>query len=189
METIAKARKVGKSGRARARDGRRGVAGEDTGGGEDPHFLYCAHDPYPRVEPGEYELYCIEAKPYRDPGLKVWKCRYRFINPMQEGFPSLYGFIHLGDGSKPPGSRSRYLREWTIANGEPGRKRQRLSPRIFTSKLFRVRVDWVLPRQHDGKTHTAASRYSLVKEIIALVCSGEANVPSIEAHKLPSKDG
>ncbi len=170
METIAKARTVGKSGSARTRRDPQRVRSIDERGGEDPHFLYCDHDPYPRVEPGEYDLYCIEAKPYRDPGLKVWKCRYRFINPMQEEFPSLYGFIHLGDGCKPPGRRSRYKREWTIANGHPPGKRQRLSARVFTGKLFRVRVGWVLPRQHDGKLHTAATRYSLVREILALAC-------------------
>lgn len=143
---------------------------------EEPHFLCCDHDPYPQVPPGEYELYCTEAKPYLDPGMKTWKCRYRFIHPMLRDFPVIYGFINLGKGENPPGPRSRYHHEWSIANNGTPRKRQVMSARIFKGKIFRVRVDWVLPRQHDGKLHTEVTRYSLVKAILALACSGVVEV-------------
>jgi len=168
--------------KSRKRDVSGGIAGE-------PDFLVSDHDPYPQVEPGDYELYCNEARVYCDPGLKVWKCRYRFVHPMREDFPPLFGFINLGRERKPPGRRSRYYFEWTIANGQTPRKRQVMSARIFKGKIFLVRVDWVMPRQHDGKTHTLATRYSLVKGIVELACSGVLNSPSIEVHKSPSKDG
>jgi hypothetical protein len=136
----------------------------------DPDFLVCDFDPHPRVDPGEYELCCTEAKVYKDPGLGVWKCRLRFKNFMLEDFPEIFGFINLGKDPKPPGRRSRYAREWAIANDGPPAKRRRMSPRIFKNKMFVVDVGWVQPTQHNGQTHTKHSRYSLVKEIKALAC-------------------
>ena len=161
----------------------------DGGTAGEPDFLVSNHDPYPQVQPGEYQLYCNDVRVYRDPGLKVWKCRYRFVHPMREDFPPLYGFINLGRDRTPPGRRSRYYFEWTVANGHLPRKRQVLSPRIFKGKIFVVRVDWVMSRQHDGKKHTSATRYSLVKGIVDLACSGVVDLPSIEVHKSPSKVG
>ena len=155
----------------------------------DPHFLKCDFDPYPRVPPGDYLLYCDAAQTYLDPGLKSWKCRYRFRDLGREDFPALFGFINLVKGEKRPRPRSRYYREWTIANGRAPAKRERMSSRAFKGKFFHVRVDWVLERRCDGKLHTTATRYSLVKEVIGLACSGAAELPSVEVHKPPSKDG
>jgi hypothetical protein len=143
--------------RKRVRQGKHGSTADDS--------LVWGSEQYPQIQPGEYELYCTEAKVYFDPGLKVHKCRYRFIKPMDDDFPPVYGFIHIGEQLKTPGRRSRYFREWSIANGDAPGKRQVMSPRIFQSKFFLVRVGWVLARQHDGKEHTSETRYSLVREI------------------------
>jgi hypothetical protein len=190
MSKLSPARPTGKG--ASAPVGKKSLQserGEDLAGA-DPSFLVCGIDPYPQVEPGEYELYCDEAKVYLDPGLKVWKCRYRFRDLLRLDFPVLYGFINLGKENKQPGRRSRYFHEWTIANGHPPAKRQRMPSYTFRGKFFVVWVDWVQARQHDGKLHTLATRYSLVKQIRALACSGtKEKSPSIEVHKAPSKEG
>ncbi len=174
MKTPKLPHNEGMSHPARKRHGKASFEGGTKTDSTDPSFLYCAHEAYPKVMPGTYELYCTEARSYLDPGMKTWKCRYRFIDPLREDSPALFGFINLSKDCSPPGRRSRYFHEWTIAVGQLPRKRQVMSDRVFRGKLFRVRVDWVSPRQHNCKTHTDATRYSLVKEILALACSGTA---------------
>jgi len=150
-------------------------------------FLVCDHDPHPRVPPGDYVLYCSEAKVYCDPGLKAYKCRLRFSDPSSETLPMLSAFINLGSNPKPPGPRSRYYQEWTIANGARPKRKDRMSPNVFLGKFFLVRVGWVHEKQYDGRAHTEHTRYSLVREIKALECSGVKKLPSTEVQKPLSK--
>lgn len=50
----------------------------------------CESDPYPQVPPGEYELFCDDVRVYEDPGLKVYKCRYRFVDPANPARRAVY---------------------------------------------------------------------------------------------------
>ncbi len=126
----------------------------------------CDSDPYPRYEPGEYEVRCTEAKYYRDPRFRRLVCRLRCVlitDPERE----VYGFLNLGTEAKPQAGRgSNYWKAWVIANGEAPRKRQVLSVRAFVSKIFLVRIGDVEKRM-DGVEHSELEKYSVIQEIIS----------------------
>lgn len=108
----------------------------------------CDSDPYPRYEPGDYEVRCLEAKIYPDPRFRRLVCR-------------------LGPGPKPQAGRgSKYWRAWVIANGEMPKKRQVLSVRVFVGKIFLVRIGDVAKRL-DGNEHAEFEKYSVIQEIIS----------------------
>lgn len=126
----------------------------------------CESDPYPRYEPGEYEIRCTEAKFYRDPRFRRLVCRLRcalVIDPERE----VYWFLNLGTGPKPEAGRgSKYWRAWVIANGILPKKRQVLSVRVFVGKIFLVRIGDV-ERRMDGSEHSEVEKYSVIQEIIS----------------------
>ena len=126
----------------------------------------CESDPYPRHEPGEYEVRCTEAKIYPDPRFRRLVCRLRcvlMIDPERE----VFCFLNLGTGGKPKAGRgSKYRRAWVIANGAVPRKRQVLSARVFVNKIFLVRVGTV-EKNMDGTEHLEQERYSTIQEILS----------------------
>jgi hypothetical protein len=135
--------------------------GPDPVAGVDP---VCEDAPYPRLEPGKYDAECIEVRIYRDPQFRSWKCRLKY-SVLPEGLV-VYGFFHLGKGDGPHvGARSEYRRAWIIANGEQPRKRQTVSGRVFTKKIFLVEIGDVT-RRFDGRDHPPGQVYSTVKQIV-----------------------
>jgi len=127
----------------------------------------CEEAPYPRYEPGIYDAECLEANTYRDPRFRAWKCRLKF-SLLPDGGP-VYGFFHLGRRDNPHAGRgSKYHRAWTIANDKAPMKRQTLSSRIFTKKIFQVEVSDVA-KSHDGRVHHEAAVYSTVKQILSRI--------------------
>jgi hypothetical protein len=124
----------------------------------------CEKDPYPLLEPGIYEAQCLRTRIYFDPQFRAWKALLEFQLVNRE--ETVGGFIHLGQGeSTKAGQRSRYRRAWIIANGEPPKKRQVLSERIFVGKFFEVQIGTV-EKAHDGRDHPVGGRYSTVTEIL-----------------------
>ena len=125
----------------------------------------CEHDPYPRYQPGTYELACTGAAIYRDPKFKAWKCKLDF--KMVPCGSVVSGFFHLGRGDRPSAGRSsRYRHAWIIAAGAAPRKRQALSSRVFKGKLFKVEIADVVKR-FDQTSHPEGARYSTVQRIIS----------------------
>jgi len=126
----------------------------------------CASDPYPRYEPGEYEVRCLDAKTYQDPRFRRLVCRLRcalVIDPERE----VFCFLNLGTGGQPKAGRgSKYWRAWVIANGAVPRKRQVLSARVFIGKIFLVRIGSV-GKNLEGNDHSELEWYSTVREIIS----------------------
>lgn len=121
--------------------------------------------PYPRYEPGRYDAECVSAQIYFDRQFRSWKCALRFS--ILEDEAPIFCFLHLGSKAKPTaGPRSEYRRAWIIANGGQPRKRQSLSPRIFTGKIFEVIVGDVAKR-FDGREHPAQAIYSIVRQIVS----------------------
>lgn len=119
---------------------------------------------YPRYPEGIYDAECVKAATYRDRQFNAWKCCLYF-RLVPSGEP-VCGYWHLGMGAEAyAGPRSEYRRAWIIANGDGPRKRQRLSARNFTGKLFEVRLGDVT-RDSRGREHPAGAIYSTVKEII-----------------------
>lgn len=126
----------------------------------------CESDPYPRYEPGEYEVRCVQAKIYPERRFRRLVCRLRCVlitDPEGE----VYGFLNLGTAGKPQAGRnSKYWRAWVIANGAQPRKRQVLSSRVFVGKIFLVRIGTV-ETDMEGNKHADLVRYSVVQEILA----------------------
>jgi hypothetical protein len=106
----------------------------------------------------------LEAKIYRDPQFRRLVCLLRcalVLDPKRE----VCGFLNLGTDEKPKaGRRSNYWRAWVIANGEPPRKRQVLSRRVFVGKIFLVRIGDV-EKDMDGAVHAEFEKYSVIQEI------------------------
>ena len=99
---------------------------------------------YDRIESVFYPAYCRSAKHYRDPGFKRWTCLLRFDVLSDDLFRVIAYvplWLNLGEGGKPEaGRRRRYFAEWVRANGRPPRRRDRLSPQIFTKRMARVEI-------------------------------------------------
>jgi hypothetical protein len=125
----------------------------------------CEDDPYPHYPPGIYEVCCFEAKIYRDPRFRSWKCRLgcHFLTEPDQ----VSGFLNMGVGEKPKAGRgSNYRRVWIMANGESPRKRQTLSRQVFVGKIFRVQIADVETR-YDGREHLKLERYSTIREFLS----------------------
>lgn len=124
----------------------------------------CEEEPYPRYEPGVYEVECVGAKTYWHPLLRCWKCRleFKFLGTGS----SVFYFLHLGSGERPhAGRNSEYMRVWIVAHGDKPRKRQTLTDRVFVKKLFEVQVEDT-QRRYDGSEHAPAGKYSVVRRIL-----------------------
>jgi hypothetical protein len=64
---------------------------------------------------------------------------------------------------KAKGGSSKFVRAWTVANGKPPRRKDRLAISIFKDKLFLVRVRDVTTDRHQKKL---ANPYSIVDAIV-----------------------
>jgi len=116
---------------------------------------------YDRIEPGVYPAYCRWAKTYRDPGFKRWTCLLRFdvvSDDLIRALAHVAFWLNLGPGDTPhAGRRTRYFREWVRANGEPPKRKDRLSPQVFARRMARVEI---------GDT-ASESPYSVVRRILS----------------------
>ena len=120
---------------------------------------------YERVPEGDYDAECQAAMTYRDPHFRRWTARLRFS--LIPGGERIYAFLNLGTAERPRyGKRSAYRRAWLIANdGMILGKRQRMSPRLFKGKLFRVRVRDVRSNYRQVR-HPECDVYSVVAEVL-----------------------
>jgi hypothetical protein len=119
------------------------------------------------LKPGEYLMRCLEGDCYPDPQYKRQVCRLVFSSPLVHEGVTVYGFINLGDGARCPGRRSRYWKAWTLANGTAPRRGQKMTPRVFVDKWFKVSIADVI-KDAEGKEHSSAQIYSTVREILEL---------------------
>jgi len=131
--------------------------------GPDP---ICHDAPFPRYQPGEYDVCCYRVCIYLDPRFKRWVCRLdcHFLTERAE----VCGFLNMGAGEVPSAGRgSEYWRVWVMANGEQPR-RGRLPKSKFRGKVFRVRIADTTVR-FDRREHADAARYSTIKEFLACI--------------------
>jgi hypothetical protein len=124
---------------------------------------------YPRIQPGSYFAYCRWAKQYRDPGFRRWTCLLRF-NVLSDDLLRWLGcvpcWLNLSGGEKPfAGRRSRYFAEWIRANGTAPTRGDRLSPRVFVSRMTRVDIG-------DTDPTKSAAQYSVVRKILSWETGG-----------------
>jgi hypothetical protein len=123
----------------------------------------------PRLEPGEYRAYCRSAKVYRDGQFKRWVCAVQFDvlgSALSEVLGRLTWFLNLGNGDKPHVTRRRnYWGAWILANGGPPKRKDRLSPGVFTKRYARVVVgDTQKTFRQDAITGDDA--YSVIRDVV-----------------------
>lgn len=98
----------------------------------------------PRLAPGEYPAYCQDAWVYFDKQFKRWVCASQFdvlTSDRVTVLARLTWFLNLGSGGKPHVTRRRnYWPAWTLANGGPPARKDRLSPRVFRKRHAIVTV-------------------------------------------------
>jgi hypothetical protein len=98
----------------------------------------------PRIPPGEYSAYARSTKVYRDKQFKRWVCAVQFdvlTDSLTEVLARLTWFLNMGDREGPhAGRRGHYWLAWSLANGGPPTRKDRLSPRVFRGRNARVIV-------------------------------------------------
>ncbi len=117
-------------------------------------------DDYPRIDPGSYRGYCRLAKWYFAPQFKRWVCFICFdifsASNLETPIAAVPLFLNGGRKREAHAGRgSRYFELWIQANGDVPKRKERLTPRVFTGRWARVEV---------GDTKGRAP-YSVVKTI------------------------
>src|SRR5262245_49294074 len=95
----------------------------------------CNDIAYSRIEPGIYEVRCVDCKIYKDPRFGRWVARLQFCGT-SETF-TIYAFLNLGDGEKPvPGRGSKYREVWAMVNRQAPRRGRPMPASIFVDQFF-----------------------------------------------------
>jgi hypothetical protein len=124
---------------------------------------------YPLVAPGVYcgEVLSTTCHWDRRFGRWVVSLKFRIVAiepPSEPGGDEIYCLMNAGCGPTPrAGRRSHYWRYWTIANGGPPHRRQRMTSKVFLRRLFEIRVGTV---ESDFLQRPQIAEYSIVREIL-----------------------
>jgi hypothetical protein len=122
----------------------------------------------PRFEPGIHCAYCRSARIYRDRVYQRWVAAVQF-DVLAENSDEVRGrvtwFLNLGNRDKPHASRrSRYWEAWVKANGGPPQRPDRLSPRVFSSRMALVELGDTT-KNHKQKPVSGEESYSVVRDV------------------------
>ena len=134
-----------------------------------PEILVHYHD---HIEPGQYRAYCRSAQIYRDGPYARWVCALQFDvldDSLTRVVARLTGFWNLGSGDRPrcTSRRARYWALWISANGgQPPKRSDRLSPKIFEGRHAVVLVDDV-STNFKQMTMSESEVYSVVREVVS----------------------
>lgn len=125
---------------------------------------------YPCISPGRYQVRGAKIHgPQWVRRYRRWSLRIEFDLVNEPGNVSM--FFNLGtdpEHPKPPGRHSKYWRAWTLANGEPPHRGEKMTPdRFLEGQFFYVMVGYVKQRD-DGQVKDQAELYSVVTEILSV---------------------
>ena len=127
-------------------------------------WRYCE-----RLEPGAYLAYCRSAGVYRDALFQRWVCAVQFDvlgDVGAERIASLTWYLNLGSREKAhAGRRSAYWQAWTLANGGPPKRSDRLSPNVFTRRYAVVHVGDTT-KNYRQMAVTSDESYSVIREVL-----------------------
>ena len=129
-------------------------------------------NPRPLVPEAEYEAMCVRQGRTFHKLFKrgVLALTFEIFEGPQQG-TQLQRFYAL---SKNAGRGSAYFQEWTLANNDVAPLRgDRLSPKKFHGKLFRVQVTTVRTGWH-GRSLPESLKYSKVAAILGLLVTNES---------------
>jgi len=123
----------------------------------------------PRIPPGEYPAFSRSAKVYRDGHYKRWVCAVQFdvlTHDLVEVLARLTWFLNLGSGEAPHVTRRKnYWQAWVQASGEPPKRKDRLSPRVFVRRYARVSVSDTT-KDFKQATVSGDSAYSVIRKVL-----------------------
>ena len=126
----------------------------------------------PRIQPGKYEAICYEAKLGtswgRAPRMFL---RFRIYGGRCDG-TELFMACTCNLTSKKMSHRHKYYQQWTIANGSPPRKNQRLSPKVFLNRMFQVLVRDTSRRFPNKEPYPDCLQYSVIETLIEPMTGG-----------------
>ncbi|MEW6455343.1 MAG: hypothetical protein AB1410_01335 [Acidobacteriota bacterium] len=126
----------------------------------------CCDDPQPLIPDGIYQAQVLKwerGRYYNQTKLYLW---FEIISPGRAFETKLFMVLNL-NGNKV-GYGSKYYRSWVIANhGIRPRRNDRLSPKIFLNKVFKVKVETV-KRSYTGESVPEYLQYSVIREILDL---------------------
>jgi len=116
-----------------------------------------------RIPEGEYEAMCIRTEVNEMFGRKIYLI-FRIINGKYKG-TELFMACNFPKGEISP--RCKYYIQWTLANGAPPSRGQRLSRKVFKHKLFSVLIRDTR-RKYSGtnKIMPNSLQYSVVETIL-----------------------
>lgn len=124
-------------------------------------------DPLSWIPEGEYDAVCIKVEKSRYLGSEKRLYVHFQIVDGEYQETQLFETFNINYQSFP--RRSKYYTDWSIANGGLPKRRDRMSPKIFLKKVFRVKVRDVKPLYEDGKAKPEMFKYSVVDRIVEKV--------------------
>ena len=127
----------------------------------------CNTEIPPAIPDGDYEMKFVgaeESHQWNSDKIFLW---FEMLTPGEwQGKEFFMACNARKDGKW--GSSHKYMRTWTLANGERPRRRDRMSTRVFRDKVFRARMRTV--GQDANKQPLApAQQYSVVGELLERV--------------------
>ena len=129
----------------------------------------------PRIPPGEYDAICYKTETGRSWGGRTdIYILFRIIGGSQDGTELFMACTY--HVKREMTLRFKYYQQWTLANGTPPKKGERLSRKIFLNKKYRVLVRDTKRRHSNGKPVADFLQYSVVDSIIET----QAEIPGHE---------
>jgi hypothetical protein len=145
---------------------------------------------YPRVPEGLYQAIAIRSQgPEWVRQFSRWSLLVEF--ELLDDGTRVCAFFGMGKDPKAPkvGRHSRFFKAWTLANGDPPRKGQKMSADVFQEgQTFTIAVKYSR-RCSAGKDKTDAELYSVVTEIVKVEwqAANEYNPEPINQESLNQK--
>ena len=137
---------------------------------------------YSRIPPGEYEGICFKTK--KGPGYGDLPRLYLFFRIQGGEYHGTELFMVCTHGSRKFSPRTKYYLQWSLANGGPPVKGQRLSPKAFLNKLYLIQVRDTKRKHKGGRVMADFMQYSVVDTIIEPL-TGIPDRSTTPSHKTP----
>lgn len=119
----------------------------------------------PRIPTSEYDAVCYKTETGRSWGGRTdIYILFRIIGGSQDGTELFMACTY--HPKRKLSQRYKYYQQWTLANGAPPKKGERLSPKVFCNKMYRVLVRDTQRRYSNGKLMPDILQYSVVDSII-----------------------
>jgi len=117
----------------------------------------------PRIEPGEYIAFCHGTKVINYYGERKLMIQFRLCGGRYDGL-ELFLPCPFPRGARS--YRTKYYKQWVIANGARPERGQRMPRSVFVNKKFRILVGDSKRRFDNGELMPKFLQYSIVTSIL-----------------------